>query len=182
MRRRAVLTAIPLLTLPLLVACGGGQDDASGSASDDGAGAEASAEAAAGADTVCRSLTAVPADSMTSAGDGLRYLQLAEGEGRTAGAGDTVAVHYTGCLTDGTKFDSSRDRGRPIRFVLGTGRVIQGWDQGVQGMKVGDRRLLRIPPELAYGSRGSGPIPPDATLLFRVELMEAAPGGSDGGG
>lgn len=179
MRRRSVVTAIPLLTLPLLAACGGGQTDGSGSASDSGDGADAVGEAAAAADTVCRSLTAVPADSMTAAGDGLRHLQLAEGSGRTAGAGDTVAVHYTGCLTDGTKFDSSRDRGRPIRFVLGTGRVIQGWDRGLQGMKVGGRRILRIPPELAYGSRGSGStIPPNATLLFRVELVEVAADGN----
>lgn len=182
MRARAVLTAIPLMTLPLLAACGGGQGDASGSPSDSAAGTDAAGGSTAAADTACRSITAVPADSMADAGSGLRHLRLAEGRGRTAGAGDTVAVHYTGCLTDGTRFDSSRDRGRPIRFVLGTGRVIQGWDQGIQGMKVGGRRILRIPPELAYGSRGSGPIPPDATLLFRVELMAVNPGGSGGGG
>lgn len=170
MRRHA--PAAPLLTaLLLLVACGGGDAD-----TDADAEAAASADAAA-ADSACEALTSVPSDSMTATDSGLRHLLIAEGQGSTAEAGDTVAVHYTGCLTDGTKFDSSRDRGEPIRFVLGTGRVIEGWDEGLQGMRVGGERILRIPPELAYGSSGGGPIPPNATLLFRVELMEVAAGG-----
>ena len=95
------------------------------------------------------------------------------GDGPIATKGKTVSVHYTGVLTNGTKFDSSLDRGQPIVFALGTGRVIKGWDQGIEGMKVGGKRKLTIPPELAYGARGTpgGPIPPNATLVFDVELV-----------
>jgi FKBP-type peptidyl-prolyl cis-trans isomerase FkpA len=95
------------------------------------------------------------------------------GDGDVAAKGKTVSVHYTGVLADGKKFDSSLDRGRPIEFVLGAGRVIAGWEQGIAGMKVGGKRKLTIPPELAYGARGTpgGPIPPNATLVFDVELV-----------
>lgn len=93
--------------------------------------------------------------------------------GDVATKGKTVSVHYTGVLTNGTKFDSSLDRGQPIMFALGTGQVIKGWDQGVEGMKVGGKRKLTIPPDLAYGARGTpgGPIPPNSTLVFDVELV-----------
>jgi FKBP-type peptidyl-prolyl cis-trans isomerase len=95
------------------------------------------------------------------------------GNGATAVAGKPVKVHYTGWLTDGKKFDSSVDRGQPFGFTLGAGQVIKGWDEGVAGMKVGGKRQLRIPPELGYGSRGAGSvIPPNATLIFDVELLE----------
>ena len=102
----------------------------------------------------------------------LEITDLAVGNGAEAVAGKTVDVHYTGWLTDGTKFDSSLDRGQPFSFPLGGGRVIKGWDQGVAGMRVGGKRKLVIPPELGYGSRGAGGlIPPGATLVFEVELL-----------
>jgi len=93
------------------------------------------------------------------------------GTGATAVSGDTVTVNYIGTLTDGTKFDSSYDRGQPYTFRLGAGAVIQGWDMGVPGMKVGGKRRLTIPPSLAYGSQGNGPIPPNATLKFDIDLV-----------
>ncbi len=103
----------------------------------------------------------------------LKVDELQQGSGAEAVAGKTVSVHYTGWLTNGNKFDSSRDRGQPIEFVLGRGMVIKGWDQGVTGMKVGGRRKLTIPPELAYGDRGAGAaVPPQSTLLFDVELID----------
>ena len=103
---------------------------------------------------------------------GLTIEDLIVGTGDTAGAGQRVSVHYTGWTTDGRKFDSSKDRGQPFMFSLGEGEVIRGWDEGVAGMKVGGKRKLTIPPELGYGSRGAGKvIPPNATLLFEVELL-----------
>ncbi len=106
----------------------------------------------------------------------LQIKTLKEGKGAVAEPGDTVSVHYTGWLMDGKKFDSSRDRGKPIRFELGAGRVIPGWEQGVAGMRVGEQRELIIPPELAYGNRavGNGLIPANSTLKFEVELMDVA--------
>ena len=102
-----------------------------------------------------------------------QIVDLKAGQGPEAKAGDMVSVHYTGRLEDGTKFDSSRDRGEPFQFPLGKGRVIAGWDHGVAGMKVGGQRKLTIPPEEGYGARGTpgGPIPPNATLIFDVELL-----------
>lgn len=106
-------------------------------------------------------------------GSGLQYQDEVVGTGAEAVAGSTVSVHYTGWLTDGTKFDSSVDRGQPYEFLLGTGVVIRGWDEGVAGMRVGGTRILTIPSDLAYGSTGSPPvIPPDATLVFQVELLD----------
>ena len=105
---------------------------------------------------------------------GLKYEVLASGSGQAARNGDTAVVHYTGWLTDGTKFDSSVDRGSPFEFQVGQGNVIQGWDEAVASMKVGDKWKLTIPPELAYGERsiGGGLIPPNSTLVFDVELLD----------
>jgi FKBP-type peptidyl-prolyl cis-trans isomerase FkpA len=114
----------------------------------------------------------------TTTPSGLIIEDVVVGNGATAAAGQKVTVHYTGWLTDGImkgrKFDSSKDRNDPFEFPLGAGHVIKGWDEGVQGMKVGGKRLLTIPPALGYGARGAGGvIPPNATLLFEVELLAA---------
>lgn len=105
-------------------------------------------------------------------GSGLVYDDLTVGDGPMAAAGQRVSVHYTGWLTDGRKFDSSKDRGQPFTFNLGAGQVIRGWDEGVAGMCVGGTRKLTIPAQLGYGARGAGGvIPPNATLVFEVELL-----------
>ena len=110
----------------------------------------------------------------TTTSSGLQYWDIVVGTGATAAPGNTVKVHYSGFLTNGTKFDSSRDRGEPFSFPLGAGQVIKGWDEGVPGMKVGGQRQLRIPPQLGYGAAGAGgAIPPNATLIFDVELLDA---------
>jgi FKBP-type peptidyl-prolyl cis-trans isomerase len=112
--------------------------------------------------------------AMTETPSGLYYQDLEVGAGDEAVSGMTVSVHYEGWLVDGTKFDSSRDRGTPFDFLLGAGSVISGWDEGVAGMRIGGIRKLVIPPHLAYGSGGAGGgvIPGNATLVFDVELLE----------
>lgn len=124
-----------------------------------------------------RAATKVDEKDYTTTQSGLKYYDLTPGTGATPAAGQTVVVHYTGWLVDGTQFDSSLDRGQPFSFPLGQGRVIPGWDEGVATMKVGGKRQLVIPPELGYGENGSGSvIPPNATLIFEVELLEIQSG------
>jgi len=116
--------------------------------------------------------TKVTGDGVKTA-SGLQYWDIKVGTGAVAKAGDHVKVHYTGWLTTGKKFDSSVDANQPFDFTIGKGEVIKGWDEGVAGMKVGGKRQLRIPPELAYGEAGQSPvIPQNATLIFDVRLLE----------
>jgi peptidylprolyl isomerase len=116
-----------------------------------------------------------PDTNVVTTPSGLKYVDIKQGDGATPQKGQTVVVHYTGTLEDGTKFDSSRDRSRPFSFKLGVGQVIQGWDEGIASMKVGGRRQLIIPADLGYGPRGAGGvIPPNATLIFDVELLKVS--------
>ena len=112
-------------------------------------------------------------EQVVETASGLGYVDIVEGTGAKPKTGDSVSVHYTGWLKSGQKFDSSLDRGQPLVFPIGTGRVIKGWDEGVAGMKVGGKRQLKIPGKLAYGAQGAGGglIPPNATLIFDVELL-----------
>lgn len=122
---------------------------------------------------------ATTGDASQTTPSGLQYVIIEEGSGRAPRAGDLVAAHYTGVLADGTKFASSYDQDEPIQFTLGTGEVIPGWDEGMSLLKEGGKARLIIPPELGYGSRGSGRvIPPNATLYLEVELVSVWPGGS----
>jgi FKBP-type peptidyl-prolyl cis-trans isomerase FkpA len=117
--------------------------------------------------------TATPGGKVHKLPSGLQYEDLVVGDGKMADPGLTAVVHYTGWLTDGTKFDSSLDRNQPFKFALGQHQVIDGWDQGVRGMRVGGKRKLTIPPDLGYGARGAGGvIPPNATLVFEVQLLD----------
>ena len=153
-----------LVFLAMLTASGCAPDSAGGKTAEPAATAESASEASA------EEVEIVP---------GLTMRKLQNGYGRAAVAGDYVSVHYTGWLYDenapdgrGTKFDSSVDRGQPFQFTLGEGRVIRGWDEGVVGMIIGEKRELKIAPDLGYGNRGAGAvIPPGATLLFEVELL-----------
>lgn len=122
--------------------------------------------------TIAQTMANTEENVMTT-DSGLQYVDLEVGDGASPQTGQTVVVHYTGTLEDGTKFDSSRDRNRPFSFKIGVGQVIKGWDEGVASMQVGGRRKLIVPPDLGYGDRGAGGvIPPNATLIFDVELLK----------
>ena len=176
LKTRKILIVLVLLGLVMAAAACGEED------SDDAqdAGAQPSAEASsepeaepdAGGEATCY-------EEGTKTDSGLEITDEVCGDGTVAEAGKLVTVHYVGKLEDGTKFDSSLDRGQPFEFLLGGGMVIQGWDEGIVGMAIGGKRTLVIPPELGYGAEGAGEvIPPDATLIFDVELLEVADGPS----
>ena len=149
------LVALAFALILVLAACGGGDDGGDGGGTGSGSSDEECAEGV------------VETDS------GLEYEELDCGDGEEVERGDTVSVHYVGTLEDGTKFDSSRDRGEPFTFSVGAGQVIQGWDEGIPGIKVGGTRKLTIPPDLGYGEAGAPPaIPPNSTLIFEVEVLD----------
>ncbi|MDB5101269.1 MAG: fbp [Cyanobacteria bacterium RYN_339] len=139
-----------------------------------GATSAAAATGAATAPSAAAAQGSISTDAKVSTKSGLKYTVLKAGAGdKVAKNGDNVSVHYTGWLPTGKKFDSSLDRNQPFEFPVGEGRVIKGWDEGVAGMKIGEKRKLVIPPDLGYGERGAGggDIPPNSTLIFEVELL-----------
>lgn len=151
------------------VACGGDDDDAADTPSP----AASPTTSTGGSPSPAASATEGPITlkNPTTTPSGLQYEDIVVGTGASPQTGFRVTVHYTGRFLDGKKFDSSVDRGQPFTFVIGVGQVIKGWDEGVATMKVGGKRNLLIPPDLAYGGRGQGPIPPNTPLFFEVELL-----------
>ena len=168
------------LAIAFLVALTGCQQSStstseSSSAATSSGGSSASSSQPASSTPSAATSSATTGSAPVVTASGLKIEDLVVGTGATAEKGKTVSVHYTGWLIDKSKadpFDSSVGRGQPYEFALGTGAVIRGWDEGVQGMKVGGKRLLTVPPDLGYGAQGNGPIPPNSTLIFEVELLD----------
>lgn len=159
---KAKLLVLSILATLFLMSCGKNADRAK-SGEDQPAAEEAAPSGYPGA-----TFTGEP----TTTSSGLKYVDLVVGDGTTAESGKQVVVHYTGYLTNGFMFQSSLDRDEAIAFPLGAAQVIKGWDEGIAGMKVGGKRKLIIPAQLGYGDRGNGPIPPNADLIFDVELLD----------
>lgn len=160
---------LSVLAVLLLAGCAGSNGPTSQASGDSAA---TPAEAPAAQPSAAAATTPTPGGKLHKLASGLVYEDLVVGNGRMADPGMAAVVHYTGWLTDGTKFDSSHDRNQPFSFRLGAGQVIRGWDEGVKGMRIGGKRKLTIPPDLGYGSAGAGGvIPPNATLVFEVELV-----------
>ncbi|MEZ4868807.1 MAG: FKBP-type peptidyl-prolyl cis-trans isomerase [Caldilineaceae bacterium] len=174
-RKQGLLLATALMLL-IVTACGPEQPSTASSAAAQGNTVQ-STTAQTSAENTTQNTTQNTEGSIVTTASGLQYQELQAGTGPAPQPGDIVSVHYTGKLTDGTKFDSSLDRGQPFQFPLGAGRVIKGWDEGIALMKKGGKAILTIPPELGYGARGAGGvIPPNATLVFEVELVDILPG------
>ncbi len=171
-RLRLFLAAIAAAGLIAAGACGGDDDDTAPTPTTPSPAATQATPARTGTPAATATAGPITLENPTVTASGLRYQDLVVGDGPSPQPGQRVTVHYTGYFTDGRKFDSSRDRGQPFTFVLGVGQVIKGWDEGVASMKVGGKRLLYLPANLAYGSRGQGPIPPDTDLIFEVELLD----------
>jgi peptidylprolyl isomerase len=166
-RKRFVVVVVLVAGLGLVAtvaACGGNDEEASPTPSASLAQSPSGTQAAGGPPAV--------SGEPTTTASGLQFIDVKVGDGASPQTGQTVVVHYTGWLANGTKFDSSVDRGQPFSFVIGTGQVIKGWDEGVATMKVGGKRRLIIPPELGYGANDYGPIPGNAQLIFDVELIQ----------
>ena len=166
--RLFLVAALPA-TLLFVAACGDGPDDQPTPTTSSGASPTTGERTPANTST--SNTGAIVLTNPTTTPSGLKYEDTVVGTGASPVTGRRVTVHYTGTLTNGTKFDSSVDRGQPFTFIIGTGSVIKGWDEGVGSMKVGGKRLLEIPPALGYGTRANGPIPANSTLLFEVELL-----------
>lgn len=174
--RRSSAFVLLLVAIFLLSACSMLGDQSASSQADDAATEETTSNAEDADETDNSMQEETKGEGMTTA-SGLQYIENVAGEGRAAEAGTKVSVHYTGMLDDGTVFDSSKDRGAPIEFVLGRGQVIPGWDEGIALMQVGGEAKLIIPSDLAYGAQGAGGvIPPNATLTFDVELVDVQDG------
>lgn len=170
LRSLALLLLVPAAVLAA-IACSGGDDD---NGSGNNTTPSASPTGSAGTNTPAASTTPPGMPEFTdpiTTDSGLRYQDLVEGSGPEPQAGQRLTVHYTLYFTDGTRYQSSLDAGQPFTFVLGAGQVIRGWDEGLATMKVGGKRLMYLPSNLAYGSRGQGQIPPDTDLIFEVELL-----------
>ena len=164
------LRPLAIGTAFILAACNGDKPKADATVAPPANAQATPAPAADPATTTFAAALAVDLGRMTHTASGLYYKDLVVGTGARADSGKTVSVHYTGYLADGTMFETST-KGTPIEFPLGMGRVVQGWDQGLPGMKVGGKRQLVIPAALGYGDMGSGPIPAGAIMVFTVELM-----------